>query len=463
MRFICTIAIVIACSASLSWADIINFGAGSISNQINPDSYGCVIDYGSWIYNAGVVDPGIAGCDTDSDNNGKPTGLPTEMIPQLVEPAAAKHTGTHRWWGSVAFYGEMPVGDSTRAGYITPDPIMARISNRGFRALGIPGGLKVQSENAFNYQIPDPFSEVFDGIAIGNGDFANLEAFMKDYSDGSVTVEWRSGAVPVMEATFVYGSPYVFVEVKAGTPVIRTKSSSGPEKGVFLQEEHVLGVTTNVAGNRNHFLIVGNDGANFEDVDSSTTVIGNCSELTLALLPVESGDPSTDMINVVQELAQNRVASVSIDYRVDQHTQKVTVSQQYLDEEGQSITTLAGLMPLQWKNTTHATGPYKIRSARGIVRFTPTDSFEYSIPFAGVLPTLPLQASSLDKAQLRTLILEFVEQDESMWNSANDTYWAGKNYGKIAELSAIARSVGMTEEADRLLRYLRNELEDWFT
>lgn len=236
MRLIRIFAIFIACLASFSRADIVEFGAGSISNQINPDSYRCVIDNGNWIYNAGVVESAIAGCETEGYSYGAPIGTPTKILPQLVEPAANKHTGTHRWWGSVAFYGDMPVGDATRAGYITPDPIMARITDRGFRALGIPNGLSVQSESAFNYAIPDPYSEVFDGIAIGNSDYTSLDAFMKDYSDGSVTVEWRSGTTPVMEATFVYGSPYVFIDVKAGSPVIRTKSASGTEKEVFLQE-----------------------------------------------------------------------------------------------------------------------------------------------------------------------------------------------------------------------------------
>ncbi len=41
-------------------------GQGSYSDTINPDSYRCVYDYGNWIYNAGVVQPGIGFCDTDT-------------------------------------------------------------------------------------------------------------------------------------------------------------------------------------------------------------------------------------------------------------------------------------------------------------------------------------------------------------------------------------------------------------
>jgi len=101
----------------------------------------------------------------------------------------------------------MQIGDSADAAYLTPDPLMVRISNTGVRILGIPNGLRVPDANNFLYQVPDPFTEVFDGIAIGNSQYNNLQAYLKDFSDGSATVEWRSGSTVVMDATMVYGSP----------------------------------------------------------------------------------------------------------------------------------------------------------------------------------------------------------------------------------------------------------------
>ena len=145
-----------------SLADITPYGAGNISDTINPASYKCAIDHGTWIYNAGVVQPGVSGCD--------PIGAPTPLIPKLVAPASDKLTMTHRWWGSVSFFGEMTVGDPSKAGYITPDPITARITNRGTRILGIPAGLQARDKE-YIYPIPDPFSEVFDGIAVANTDY----------------------------------------------------------------------------------------------------------------------------------------------------------------------------------------------------------------------------------------------------------------------------------------------------
>ncbi|MGW8369260.1 MAG: immunoglobulin-like domain-containing protein, partial [Gammaproteobacteria bacterium] len=208
---------------------ITSYGAGSISDTINPASYRCVFDFGNWIYNAGVVEPAIPACNVST---GIPSGTPTPRFPQLTGPAALQPTPTHKWWGSIPFLGEMTIGDPNDAAYITPDPITARVTDRGFRAMGIPSGLATTNDG-FLYSIPDPFSEVFDGVAIGNSNFAAMEAYLKDHSDGSVTVEWQSGGAAVMEATFVHGSPYVYVKAFQGELVVRTLRT-------FIQSYHDL-------------------------------------------------------------------------------------------------------------------------------------------------------------------------------------------------------------------------------
>ena len=111
-------------------------GAGSYSDTINPASYKCVEDYGAWLYNAGVIPfTNLGTCDNVANAN------PVKRLPQLGGDAAQMHTMTHRWWGSLSFIGEMRTGDANGAAYITPDPFIARISERGLRVMGIPTGL----------------------------------------------------------------------------------------------------------------------------------------------------------------------------------------------------------------------------------------------------------------------------------------------------------------------------------
>ena len=423
-----------------------SYGAGNVSRVINPASYQCD---GGQILNAGVVEPQVRDC-----------AAPTRLYPQLVSPAADQPTMTHRWWGSVAFHGEMTTGNTRQAGYITPDPITARISERGARILGIPSGLRT-GDKEYAYRIPEPYREVFDGMAVGNSVSDQLQAYLKDFSDGSVTVQWRSDATPVMEATFVHGSPYVYFTALDGELILRTHAANGDQKGIFHRGENTLGLWTDVAGNRHYFLLVGDESTRFSGVAGNEIRAGHGKQLTVALLPLSKGTPDEAMIRTFTTYARQRVDEVRIDYAVNRRNNQVTVTHQYRFN-GDSVTTLAGMLPLHWKNSTQTTTDYQVRSARGLTRFAATDRFSYTLPFVGVLPFFPAGIGDYDPAQLRALITGFVNQGPAQWNTHKDTYWTGKMLGRAAELAAIARDHDMVAEADQLIDWLKREMEDWF-
>ena len=423
-----------------------SYGAGNVSRVINPASYQCD---GGQILNAGVVEPQVRDC-----------AAPTRLYPQLVSPAADQPTMTHRWWGSVAFHGEMTTGNTRQAGYITPDPITARISERGARILGIPSGLRT-GDKEYAYRIPEPYREVFDGMAVGNSVSDQLQAYLKDFSDGSVTVQWRSDATPVMEATFVHGSPYVYFTALDGELILRTHAADGDQKGIFHRGDNTLGLWTDVAGNRHYFLLVGNESTRFSGVAGNDIRVGHGKQLTVALLPLSKGTPDEAMIRTFTTYGRQRVDEVRIDYAVNRRNNQVTVTHQYRFN-GDSVTTLAGMLPLHWKNSTQTTTDYQVRSARGLTRFAATDRFSYTLPFVGVLPFFPAGIGDYDPAQLRTLITGFVNQGPAQWNTHKDTYWTGKMLGRAAELAAIARDHDMVAEADQLIDWLKREMEDWF-
>jgi len=437
------------------------FGAGTVADRINPASYRCVFDYGNWIYNAGVVEPGIAGCNTATQT---PTGAPTPRIPQVVEPASLKPTATHRWWGSIPFLGEMRVDNTSDAAYITPDPMIARITERGVRLMGIPGGLSLTGDG-FLYSLPDPFAEVFDGIAVGHSEHSDLNAFMKDASAGSVTVQWLAGTEPVMEAVFTHGSPHVFFKVLSGHLVLRTLRGDGGEKGIFLDAPQRLGLWTSVAGNRNDFLVTGAGDTSFEDIAGrEITVKDDTGQITVTWLPNDSGsDVPSAVVEAFSSSADVAIASVEIDYTVDRSTNDVTIRHRYLDASGAPASTMMGLHPLHWKFSEPRETIATARSARGLIKFTLGSGFSYTLPAVGVLPTLPVLADSLDLARLGEFIQAFTERGSASWNDRTDTYWSGKNYGKVAELAALARTAGYVAEADELIAWLKLQLEDWFS
>lgn len=442
---------------SSSSYEILPYGAGSISDTFNLASYRCAVDYGNWIYNAGVVEPAIAAC---NENTRIPTGTPTKLYPQLTGDALDRPVPTHKWWGSVGFVGEMRDGG---AAYLTPDPIRARISPTGARINGIPGGFKTYG-NFPRYEGPVPFDEVFEGVAIANSQHSNMDAYLKDHSDGSVTVQWKSGSTAVMDATFVHGSPYVYFKLYEGEALLRTLRTDSGEKGIFYNQQNHLGVWTYVAGIRNNILISGEGVTTYENVSSDEITISNASkEFTLSYLPTIEGDPSNSMSNFFAERARNLVAAVNIDYSVDRTTNMVTVNHQYVDAQGEAVDTIVGMHPLHWKNSSQATSQYKIRSARGMIKFSETQGFSYELPFTGVLPTMPAIENTYDQDTLESLVSTFVNAGESVWINSTDTYWSGKAYGKVAETAALAQSIGMDTEAGVLIDWLKVELADWFT
>ena len=439
----------------------IAYGAGSISDKINVASYRCAVDYGNWIYNAGVVEPAIAACDKASRI---PTGTPTPLSPQLTGEALNRPVPTHKWWGSVSFVGEMTVGDVSKAAYITPDPIRARISNKGARINGIPSGFKDFGNKFPRYEGPVPFDEVYEGVAIANSAYSNMDAYVKDHSDGSVTVQWKSGTTEVMDATFVHGSPYVYFKIHQGNALLRTHRPDSGEKGTFYNQGNHLGIWTNIAGIRNNILLSGEGVTTYSNISSNEITINNTSkEFTLTYLPEIGGDSSNSMSNFFATKARNKVASVEIGYSVDRSTNTVTVNHSYLDAQGNPADTVVGLHPLHWKNSDQATSAYKIRSARGMIKFAETDGFSYDLQFTGVLPTMPSIAGSYNQATLEALVTSFVNAGESEWYNSTDTYWSGKGYGKVAETAALAQSIGMEDAAAELIAWLKVELADWFT
>lgn len=455
------------------------FGAGNVATSYNPEGLGCRLDVVYWVVNGGVTLPAASACSAD----GKIVGSPRSRQPYVTGAAATKPLSTHRWWGSVPFFGGMQANtpdtdyisadnSASGASYITPDPVIARINNRGVRVMNLPAGLQATDENNFQYANPKLVAEVFDGVAIGNSEHKELNAYLKNSSDASVTVEWQSKGKAVMEATFVHGSPYVFFKSYQGQLVLKTLKADGKEKGTFYQDDNKLGVWTSVSNGRQDFLLVGDDDTQFSNIKSSEITISNKSnELTLVLLPQNQGKaPLMETISAFASLARNVVAQVDVTYRVNEQNNEVTVTHSYLGQNREPLETLTGLQPLHWKNLVTKAGqspsfytPYSVRSARGVTKFAQTKSFSYSLPFIGVLPSLPSAMGDYDMPRLQGYVTEFMAQDKSQWNPATDTYWSGKHYSKVAELAAIARSIGMTTEANEMIDWLKLEMENWFT
>mgnify|MGYP006235141875 FL=1 len=114
-----------------------------------------------------------------------------------------------------------------------------------------------------------------------------MEAFLENFSDGSVTVRWRENQLDIMDATLIHGSPYIFISVYRGDLVLKTKASDGAEKGIFHDSSTGFGIWTNVAGIRNNFLINGDGALDKTNIDSNVITLGSANkEYTLSLIHI---------------------------------------------------------------------------------------------------------------------------------------------------------------------------------
>jgi endoglucanase Acf2 len=138
----------------------------------------------------------------------------------------------------------------------------------------------------------------------------------------------------------------------------------------------------------------------------------------------------------------------------------VRFSYELAAEGGARAATLFALYPHQRDALVDAAARPELGSyttVRGRMSLREGDGFELEHPFPGVLPALPVVPGA-DVDALRALVL----RDAAAHSDARDTYWAGKELGRVAALHALARQLALDVEADALEAQLRGRLEAWF-
>src|SRR5207253_10464948 len=78
----------------------------------------------------------------------------------------------------------------------------------------------------------------------------------------------------------------------------------------------------------------------------------------------------------------------------------------------------------------------------------------------GVWPRLPSPPGALDAARLAGLVQKSLDPATP---PAADTYWTGKELGRLVTLSPIARQAGQSTIADQIETRLESTLSGYFT
>ena len=370
-----------------------------------------------------------------------PPGEALPPPPAFVAPELRPPFPTNRWWSSLV---ALPFSERQ---YPHPLAVAARAEGLQVR---YPGpDIRANEACICGWMDFDPPTDLILGhSAVARFDAARLVG----WSDWFVRARFESGGAS-MEVSYGHGSPFVFASFQGGDPIVRFPSP--PE--VFYEAGGVLGVCRD----RRCYLLVGPASSRWSGVGSAElrNSLGGAGRFALALLPDGQRDEAVERFT---RSARVPVESTAVAWTVDDERSRVRVRFSYslVAEPGTRATTLFALYPHQSAALVDAATRPELgyyTTVRGRMSLREGDAFEVEHHFPGVLPALPVFPGT-DVDALRAL----VRRDAAANPDPRDTYWAGKELGRIAELHALARELGLEVEAEALEKRLRTRLEAWF-
>ncbi|WP_163215708.1 glycosyl hydrolase [Clostridium thermarum] len=282
--------------------------------------------------------------------------------------------------------------------------------------------------------------------------FADAKA--EKVTDWTTDIVMANGANN-FKATLVKGSPYTYYTFTGGNP--RLVFNSTPTVFYGNSGTQYLGITVN---GKNYGLFAP-AGATWSGIGTSTITCNlpaGKTYFSTAVLP----DSSSAAFSYFQARAYAFVTDTKVSWTFNEAASVLTTTFTFTTtaKEGSNLDTIIALYPHQWRNNT-AISPltYTYPSIRGQMKTISGRSFTTTYNYNGILPNLP-DNGTYNKATLNSYVEEVKNEPNPL--SATDTYWNGKQLGKIAQILPIAEQVGNTSAATYFLNLLKSNLENWF-
>ena len=358
-------------------------------------------------------------------------------------PAAAYHTEnlksplpTNDWWSSALF---LPLSEKQ-----FPHPLAVRAEGDGLRVF-YPGAGITAGPRVISAGMPD-----VGDFTIGQAGAGPFEAALVDgYSDWFVRLRFGD-ADKGMSVSYGHGSPFVYATYRGGGP--RVSFAERPVVFAGDAAAATLGVTI---GSR-HYGLFGPGGSKWEGLDTTifTCRAGGKAYFSVAVLP----DNTPQTLALFAKHAHAHVTDTRVEWSVDAKTQRVTTTFTFMTEarEGDERGTLFALYPHQWRGGAADFTGHTFASVRGVMKLARGDSFTTTATFPGILPALPAPGSP-DAAVARRLVQPLT----GPMPRPRDTYWEGKQVGKLATAIPIAEQYGLAPAAQAMRMALRGRLEEW--
>ncbi|MCW8408900.1 glycosyl hydrolase [Legionella sp. PATHC035] len=391
---------------------------------------------------------------------------------------------TGHWWTPLLAV-DKPIGQMQNSDYLNPslllpNPLTVRLTEKGI-SIGIP----LQNAKVDNVHVDRGYDNTLD-VTVTTGDLIGTAPLVADYSDWMVTVGWANNNVPLLSASVIEGSPFIFVEKKNNQTTSYLQINNSQDAKLISQEKGMsLFKTKNASDQRyRYYAYFSNPDAAISPWKTSSgavitpvnqggsgtitpnTAIQNSDSnrfFSVAAIPADSDASALNVASLYKPYAATFIKNTWISYEYDKKNSNVIT---HFNFDAQTVYAngslkqqpLVLLYPWQVKNLNssekancifqdNCTGSLgTIQTLKGTMHSFAVPagteakfSFTTEVPFHGVLPVLPNHLSPAEVEKIGGYSFTLPPDPHlDAKNPWTDTYATGKLLSREAQLIKIA-------------------------
>lgn len=328
--------------------------------------------------------------------------------------------------------------------------------------------------------------------------FASTKVDKSDEWLTDVVMENANDSSQYLKTTMVQGSPFAYFQVEGGNTITLQRPRTLPSEvayynGTTLEDstQLIIRVYDNadlISGysDYDYYAVYLPEGTKVSQADATAkyadnkmgdltfTLPSDRAYMSMAWLMESNGKKDADAQEVKDAFAPyayNFITGTKTSFT--QNGAEIKTTYKYtVDKKAESTAdgTVMGILPHQYKNMSgYDYMDYTARTIRGTMKYLIGDSYQTTLQYTGILPTLPGIDES-DKATLQGYVNDFMDvhgptDDGGLTKESYEvnTYDTGKKLNRAIQVMEAAEACGDTQSADKLLKGIENELADWFT
>ncbi len=363
--------------------------------------------------------------------NGYPSGSP-----QLTGNALGKPVPTNDWWSKLV--------KENHADNLFNYPMTLKTTDSGLIVTYIPWGVIGDSAP----------------IEVGLSGLNATKTTVSDYSDWTVTMNWKDGDNE-LKATSGIGMPFLYFE-KDADDIVEIKVNSGTAS---INNEMLIIENASAGQDFVFYAPSGSTWSNSGSIYSST--LNGKDYWSMAMLPQNTSNV-TEVVQDLKKYAYVFPTNTTTSWHYNETNSKVTTTFSVTTaiKEGSNSNMLLGLLPHQWFNSSSNSpvpNSYTYSSVRGELKMLEGNSFTVENTFKGILPTLPYLANystGFSPADLDTKISQIKNDGLATWT---DSYNEGQVMNRLIQTARIADQTGDIAARDKMIATVKERLEDWLS